>query len=152
MKKYVKILLFFLAALALVFSFSSCGREGTELWNTRWEFVLAQGTENNGAVVAVSAENSESYKEAEVVNISLRADNGYIVIKNEDSGEFIAGYFAKNAASSTDRDKIYEITFENGEEAVAGIGAVKYSDGNKETVLNIALENGYSLKFTEEKK
>lgn len=140
MKK--NLLLFLLIIIILLFTLSACSKEGINIEEHEWKMRYAM-TAEDGGVVYVAEKEGNAYPRAEIIDVTLVAKNGKIIITDATNDKTYHGtYFVENKTSSGINYKVMI----DGKEGYATVSVTTHADGTEEPTLPIRI-NEYSLYF-----
>ncbi|MBQ9745987.1 MAG: hypothetical protein IJW21_04125 [Clostridia bacterium] len=134
-----KIICCVLICAVLVLALASCGKAKFKLDGKSFTFAYAQ---ESTKIVACSSANATLYKNAEVVDYTLSADDGKLTFAGADGtveGEYVVYETGKEYV-------VYEISV-NGESGYASLTLKEYEDGAKEYFLLLTLSE-HTVQFT----
>lgn len=138
MKKFITV---FLSAL-IIFIIFGCAGSDTLLEEKTWVLKTAIVTENGEARVFATDKENSAYPSAKIVNVSLNAADGKIIITDLDEEKTFIG---KYSYSGTSGGVIYKVVF--GEKSGFLVSSfTEYADGDKVPTLTLSVEN-YTLYF-----
>lgn len=133
----------FALILVIILLLPGCGTPAPKYYieGKDWQIVTVQSTQD-GAVLAVGESLHESYPEAEVIDLTCKAEGGRLTFTMADQS-WSASYALQK---SDDNAAIYTVTIED-ETGPAAVSVTTYQDGQAEQTLVLQL-GGYSLYFT----
>ena len=135
----------FLALIILILTISACGSEKIRIENYEWKMRSVMHTENDQLRVDAVDENDNAHTEAKIVDMTLTAKDGKIIITDATNNKTYEG--AYNVSAKTPRSTDYHVTID-GISGYATVAMTTYADGTKEPTLPISID-GYSLYFYE---
>lgn len=142
MKKTISLL------LLLMFVLTGCSYSEFSIDDYKWELSRITETET-GKILYCTAENKSSYEGAEIIDLSIAADNDKITITDNASAEAWNFSYADNKEvkpSSAD-NYIYDITYNSESGTLKGyatIGIIDKSSANDNLYLILTI-GGYSI-------
>ncbi len=145
-KKHIIIL----PVVILIFSVTACGQSDSKIDEYTWNLATVQSTESNGAIIAYDpniALADDSYANVTAIKISLSAEKGKFIMRDETDNKIYKGSY-----SITDRNSkstFYNITID-GKEGTAIASDTKYANGTLIATLILQIDN-HVLNFQENK-
>ena len=140
MKKIVPILLL---AATLIFALSACGMGKPKIEDYEWKMRCIMHGEDNQFVMDAMAEESSTYPEAKIIEMTLVAKDGKITITDFTNNKTYEGTYT--VSKKTPEGTNYHITID-GKSGFACVAMTTYADGTEEPTLPISLD-GYSIDF-----
>ena len=133
--------------LALIF-FSSCSTELIYIEDCEWKMRTVMSNsggslQNGNDFVIVVGEPDEVYPDAKIIELTLTAQNGELILTDATNGKTYNGTY--NVSRKTIKSIDYEITID-GIQGYATISKTKYYDGSETPTLPINFGN-YALYF-----
>lgn len=140
-KKYIAVV----CLVMLIFALTACSRADDKIDGTQWRLLTVQAVKENGAIiaydpwmVAISSEIS-----ADVVSLSLTAENGTLTVKDSTNDRSYSGTYS--VTDTTAEATIFAISL-GGENGTAVLSDTSYAGGT--TVATLILSIGdYVLNF-----
>ena len=140
MKKIVSILVL---AATLIFALSACGMGKPEIEDYGWKMQTIMHIKGDKVVCDAVSEESDTYPEAKIIEMTLVAKDGKITVTDVTNGKTYEGTYTVSGRNPEGTD--YHITID-GKSGYAGVAMTKYADGTEEPTLPISLD-GYSMYF-----
>ena len=140
MKKIISILLL---AVTLILALSACGMGKPKIEDYEWKMRYVMHGEDNQFVMDAMAEESSTYPEAKIIEMTLVAKDGKITITDVTNNKTYEGTYTVSGRNPKGTD--YNITID-GKSGYAGVAMTTYADGSEEPTLPISLD-GYSMYF-----
>lgn len=141
MKKFIAILL---SALIIFFLFGCAGSD-TSLEEKTWRLKTAVVTENGEVCVFAADEENSAYPSAKIINVSLSAADGKIIITDLNEEKTWSGGYSYTGTSG---GFIYKVVFDEKNGFLVS-SFTEYADGSKIPTLTLSVEN-YTLYFDAE--
>lgn len=138
MKKIIPVL--FICILAMILT--ACGNDEVKIEGHEWKLRTAMNIDEEKLVVAVD-EKDEAYPDAEIVDVTLTANNGELVIKDKTNNETYSGAYEEMFVTENSED--YKIIIK-GKDGYATVAYTTYADGTRELTLPITIA-GYDMYF-----
>lgn len=147
MKKLTTLLL---SACILITLLTGCSSKVVEIEEHNWKYSTIQNREN-GQVIYCSTENKKLYEDAEVLDIWCSADDGILLISNNNTQETWSFTYSLNSKSSN--SCLYDVRYsaDNEVSGMATVGITDKANENDEYTLIITIDD-YVLNFAEELK
>ncbi len=140
MKKIISILLL---TTMLILTLSACGTGKPKIEDYEWKMRTIMHAKDNQVVYDAVAEESNTHPEAKIIEMTLVANDGKIIITDVTNGKTYEGTY--KVTQKTPEGTDYEITID-GKSGYATVAMTKYADGAEEPTLPISLD-GYSMYF-----
>ena len=140
MKKAISILLLM---SIMIFALSACGVGKPKIEDYEWKMRTIMHAEDNQVIYDAVAEESTTHPEAKIIEMTLVAKDGKIIITDVTNGKTYEGTYTISGRNPEGTD--YHITID-GKSGYAGVAMTTYADGSKEPTLPISLD-GYSMYF-----
>ena len=134
-----------LLLVALILLFASCSMTRPKIEDCEWKMQTISHVENNGVVYDAVEEEGSLFSYAKVIDMTLVAKDGKIVITDATNNKTYEGSYTVSGKNPRGTDYIINI---NGKTARATVAMTTYADGTKKPTLPITLE-GYSMYFYE---
>ena len=147
MKKLTTLLL---AVCVLTTVLTGCNSQSIEIEDHNWKYSTIQNSKD-GQVIYCSTENKNLYEDAEVLDIWCSADDGILLISNNDTQETWSFTYSLNSKDSN--SCIYDVKY-SGDNEVSGMATVGITDKvreHDEYTLIITIGD-YVLNFAEKIK
>ena len=138
----MKRMLYLIPVFAVILLLSSCSSKTPAIEDYEWKMRTVMSAGAPELVVAVGEPDSV-HPEAQVVDMTLKAENGVITISNNTNGTTATGTY--RVTGVTPEGTEYEIIID-GETANACVAPTKYYDGSEMPTLPISVD-GFSLYF-----
>ena len=143
MKKIAVFLISFALLLMTGCGTNLSGGQNLSIEDYTWKFDTVQSRQKDGMVIACSDENSNLYAEANVIELSCRADDGVLLIRNDASKEeYEFSYVLEEANSAA---SIYKLQDDKREGSVA-VSVTKREDAEDSITLVIQVQD-FALYF-----
>ncbi len=140
MRKTITILLL---VTTMIFAISACGMGKVKIEDYEWKMRTIVHAEDNQVVYDAAAEESTAHPEAKIIDMTLVAKDGKIIITDVTNGKTYEGTY--KVSQKTPEGTDYEITVD-GKSGYATVAMTKYADGTEEPTLPISLD-GHSMYF-----
>lgn len=140
MKKIISI---FLLTTMLILTLSACGTGKPEIEDYEWKMRTIMHTADGQVVYDAAAEESSTHPEAIIIEMTLVANDGRILITDVTNSKVYEGTYTLSGMNPEGTD--YHITIDE-RYGYAAVAMTAYGDGSKEPTLPITLE-GYSMYF-----
>ncbi len=140
MRKTITILLL---VTTLILALSACGVGKVKIEDYEWEMRAIIHAEDNQVVYDAAAEENTIHPEAKIIDMTLVAKDGKIIISDVTNSKTYEGTY--KVSQKTPEGTDYEITID-GKSGYATVAMTKYADGTEEPTLPISLD-GYSMYF-----
>lgn len=147
MKKLTTLLL---AVCVLITVLTGCDSKNIEIEDHNWKYSTIQNSKD-GQVIYCSTENKNLYEDAEVLDIWCSADDGILLISNNDTQETWSITYSLHSKDSN--SCIYDVKY-SGDKEFSGMATVGITDKvseNDEYTLIITIGD-YVLNFAEKIK
>ena len=145
MKKAISILLLM---SIMIFALSACGVGKPKIEDYEWKMRTIMHAEDNQVIYDAVAEESTTHPEAKIIEMTLVAKDGKIIITDVTNGKTYEGTYTVSGRNPEGTD--YHITID-GKSGYAGVAMTTYADGSEEPTLPITLDD-YSMYFYAEPK
>lgn len=140
MRKTITILLL---VTTMIFAISACGIGKVKIEDYEWKMRTIIHAEDNQVIYDAAAEESTAHPEANIIDMTLVANDGKIIITDVTNDKTYEGTY--KVTQKTPEGTDYEITID-GKSGYATVAMTKYADGTEEPTLPISLD-GYSMYF-----
>lgn len=140
MRKTITILLL---VTTMIFALSACGMGKVKIEDYEWKMRTIIHAEDHQVVYDAAVEESAAHPEAKIIDMTLVANDGKIIITDVTNGKTYEGTY--KVTQKTPEGTDYEITID-GKSGYATVAMTKYVDGAEEPTLPISLD-GYSMYF-----
>lgn len=140
MKKAISILLLM---TTLILTLSACNAGKVKIEDYDWKMRYIMHGEDNQAVIDAAKEESSTYPEAKVIDMTLIAKDGKITITDVTNTKTYEGTYTVEGKTPKGTD--YKVTID-GKSGYATVAMTEYADGSQEPTLPINLGD-YSLYF-----
>lgn len=127
----------------LTIALSACGMGKVKIEDYEWKMRTIMHGEDNQVVVDAVGEDDPAHPEANIIDMTLVANDGKIIITDVTNDKTYEGTY--KVTQKTPEGTDYEITID-GKSGYATVAMTKYADGTKEPTLPISLD-GYSMYF-----
>ena len=134
MKRIFKTVVIVIAVLLVSCVLFGCS-ESKNIEGHSWKFTLVQ--DNDGKVIKCSEELSEVYPDVQIADISVLAENGKLII-SENEQSIVYGYSVYERSAGT---TIYSLEMDGKSCGLASVGITSYADGNREFTLIVTVED-----------
>ena len=138
-----KIITVLLLVSTMMVALSACGAGKVKIEDYEWKMRTIVHTEDNQIVYDAVAEETATHPEARMIEMTLAAKDGKIIITDITNGRIYEGTYKVTQKTPAGTD--YEVTID-GKSGYATAAMTKYADGTKEPTLPISLA-GYSMYF-----
>ncbi len=144
MKKSLITLITVSLAVVLLFTFTSCGGNNLNIEDNEYilRTAIYQEEDDSLKTVAIGAAD-ESYPDAKIVDVRLKASNNVLTLNDNTSGKAYEGGYTLFSDSIDSR--IYKIDFDE-KQGYATVSYTKYRDGKKELTVCLTID-GYTIYF-----
>ena len=139
MKKII-VLLITVVSIGLL---SSCGFNDIKIENYEWQMRSIVHIEDSVAIMDAANKENSAYPEAMIIQMTLKAKNGKLVITDITNNVVYEGTYSVN--KRTPKEVHYNISIGD-KNGLATVAMTTYADGSKEPTLPINL-GGYSMYF-----
>ncbi len=139
MKKILSVLLAFIFIMTVL---SSCKKDQATIEDYSWKLESVVNLNENGNVIAVGEETEEN-SDVKVVDITLVASNGELVLEDNTNNKTYKGAYEEMLV--TDDADDYKIIL-NGKEGLINKTKTVYPDGTEEPMIIITVDD-YDLYF-----
>ena len=138
-----KTIIILLLVTTMIFAISACGMGKVKIEDHEWKMRTIIHAEDNQVTYDAAAEESAAHPEAKIIDMTLVANDGKIMITDVTNGKTYEGTYKSTQQTPEGTD--YEITID-GKTGYATVAMTKYADGAEEPTLPISLD-GYSMYF-----
>ena len=128
---------------AVMLAFSACGIRKPKIEDYEWKMRTIMHAEDNQVIYDAAAEESSTYPEAKIIEMTLVAKDGKITITDVTNNKTYEGTYT--VSKKTPEGTNYHITID-GKSGFACVAMTTYADGTEEPTLPISLD-GYSIDF-----
>ena len=144
MKKFLSVILL----VVFMFSLSACNADKIQIEDYEWKMKTVMSNDINDAqnedeLVGAVGEADESYPNSKIVDVTLRAENGEIIITDATDNKTYTGTYKMQ--NKTPDGIIYDVVID-GISGYATVAMTEYYDGSQVPTLPINLGE-YSLYF-----
>lgn len=127
----------------LTIALSACGMGKVKIEDYEWKMRTIMHGEDNQVVVDAVGEDDPAHPEAKIIEMTLVANDGKIIITDVTNDKTYEGTY--KVTQKTPEGTDYEITID-GKSGYATVAMTKCADGTEEPTLPISLD-GYSMYF-----
>ncbi len=140
MRKTITVLLL---VTTMIFTLSACGVGKVKIEDYEWRMRTITHIEDNQVLYDAAAEESTTHPEAKIIEMTLVAKDGKIMITDVTNNKTYEGTYIVSDRNPEGTD--YHITID-GKSGYAGVAMTTYADGTEEPTLPISID-GYSMYF-----